>query len=334
MDWTRLRPHMTVDSPDLLVYTHGLVSSLSPANYTRATMNVIDHIYIGIIPRSTHALIRQHFSLIVTQQQHTHDRRLPRSRTPPHIMSVYWDHTKDHLDLFAVLDCLYRLILKAWNKVSIDLLQRARNFQTIIEVLVYNRTRASTKGRKKHRTQCAIPEPCGVTLVQTLLYAHMNNPPTNLPTSTPIFTATTSRNPCESARCNLYESNKMSRGFIIGRALFCPVCQIFNHAAKHTYHIERALQTRSRLRQSLAKLTYIPEQNAAITTTRLLLITLREHPAQDISSLVDNLRSQHVHLVKTRPLIGDPNTDNPQSPLHMPFISLHALSISHPLSTL
>ena len=151
--------------------------------------------------------------------------------------------------------------------------------------------------------------------MQTLMHAHMYNPPTNPPTSTPNFTATPSRTPCEHARCNLYESNKMSRGFIIGRALFCPVCKIFNHTTKHSYHIERALRTRPRLRHSLAKLTYIPERNSAITSTRLLLITLREYPAQDISSLLDNLCSQHAHLVTTRPLIGDPNTDNPQSPL-------------------
>ena len=48
IDWTRL----------LLMYTHGLVSSLPPANYSRETMNVINHIYIGILPRSIHATIR------------------------------------------------------------------------------------------------------------------------------------------------------------------------------------------------------------------------------------------------------------------------------------
>ena len=89
IEWTRLRPHMNEDSPELLIYTHGLVSSLPPANYTRASMNVIDHIYIGILPRSAHALIRQYFSHFVTQQQRSHDRRFPWSRTTPHIMSVY-----------------------------------------------------------------------------------------------------------------------------------------------------------------------------------------------------------------------------------------------------
>ena len=93
-EWNILRPNMDTESPELLTYTHGLVSSLPPANYTPATMNVIDQIYIGVLPRSAHALIRQHFSLFVTQQQRAHDRRFPRSRTTPYIMSVYWDHAK------------------------------------------------------------------------------------------------------------------------------------------------------------------------------------------------------------------------------------------------
>ena len=147
--------------------------------------------------------------------------------------------------------------------------------------------------------------------MQTLLHTHMTNPPTNPTTSTPIFTPPQSRILCEYARCNLYEANKMSRGLIIGRALFFSVYQILNHAAKHTYHIERVLRTHSRLRHSIAKLTYIPDKNTAITSTRLLLTTFREYPAQDISSLLDNLWSQHAHLVTTRLLIGGPNTDSP-----------------------
>ena len=70
-----------------------------------------------------------------------------------------------------------------------------------------------------------------------------------------------------------------------------------------------------------------------ITSIRLLLITLHEHPAQDITSLLANLLSQHAHLVTTRPLIGDPNTDNPQSPLthvlHFVARTLNILSSQH-----
>ena len=65
--WQRIRPHLTQDSADILTYTHGLVSSLPPANYSRATMNVIDHIYIGILPRSLHTSIRQLFSTFAAQ---------------------------------------------------------------------------------------------------------------------------------------------------------------------------------------------------------------------------------------------------------------------------
>ena len=89
IDWNSMWPHMTQDSPDLLLYTHDLVSSLSPANRYRVTMSVINHIYIGIFRRSTHANIRQYFSTVVTQQQRTHERRFPRWRTTPHTMSVY-----------------------------------------------------------------------------------------------------------------------------------------------------------------------------------------------------------------------------------------------------
>ena len=130
-----------------------------------------------------------------------------------------------------------------------------------------------------------------------------------------MFTTHQRRLSYEHDRCNLYETNKLRRGFIIGPALFYPVYQIFNHAAKHIYHIERDLRTRPRLRQSLTKLTYMLDNDTALTSTRLLLITLQEHHVQDISSLFDNLRSQHTHLITTKPLIGDPNTDNPQSPL-------------------
>ena len=88
-EWNGLRPLLTTDSADLLTYTHGLVSSLTPLNYSRVSMNLIDHLYFGILPRSLHATIRKFFSAFVTQQQRAHGRRFPRSRTTPSIMSVY-----------------------------------------------------------------------------------------------------------------------------------------------------------------------------------------------------------------------------------------------------
>ena len=52
-----------------------------------------------------------------------------------------------------------------------------------------------------------------------------------------------------------------------------------------------------------------------ITTTRVLLIAMWEHPAQDVNLLLNNPRSQHTHLITTGKLDGDPNMNNPQSHL-------------------
>ena len=134
------------------------------------------------------------------------------------------------------------------------------------------------------------------------------------PTSNPIYTTPQHRLLYEHDRCCLYEAASHRGGFIIGRTLCCPIYQIFNIAVKHTYHLERALRSRPRLRDSLSHMTYIRGKDTALTTTRYLFMTLREHSAQDISSLLNSLRSQHSHLISTGPLIGDPNTDHPQPP--------------------
>ena len=106
-------------------------------------MNVIDHIYIVILPRSMHMTIRHFFSTFAAQQQRAHDNRFPRSRTKPHIITVFWDNAKaqspTHNELLDAMNYLrsshdmklYQLVAKAWNKVTISLLQRARNVQTI-----------------------------------------------------------------------------------------------------------------------------------------------------------------------------------------------------------
>ena len=134
-------------------------------------MNVIDHIYIGILPRLMHTTIRQFFSTFTTQQKCAHDNRFFRSRTTPHIISVFWDHAKaysqTHTNLLDALKCLqpshdtklYQLVVKAWNKVIIALLQRARNVQTIAEALVFNHTRSSKWHSKVTRATYPIPEP-------------------------------------------------------------------------------------------------------------------------------------------------------------------------------
>ena len=63
----------------------------------------------------------------------------------------------------------------------------------------------------------------------------------------------------------------MRRGLIIGRALFCPVCQIFNYAAKHTQRIERALKITPQLQLQLGQWTFIPDDQTAVITTAVIL---------------------------------------------------------------
>ena len=64
--WHHLKPDLTETSPDFCAYSHGFVYTLPPANYSRATMNVIDHIYIGILPRTAHITINRFFQFLCT----------------------------------------------------------------------------------------------------------------------------------------------------------------------------------------------------------------------------------------------------------------------------
>ena len=102
--------------------------------------------------------------------------------------------------------------------------------------------------------------------------------------------------PSEYNRRTLNAAANMSTGTIICCVLFYPVCQVFNHAVKHTHHIKWALKARSRLRESLSRWTYILYPQIVIIIINAILITLDQHSVQDISSILNNLRSQHVHF--------------------------------------
>ena len=107
--------------------------------------------------------------------------------------------------------------------------------------MVFNHTRPRKRYSKVKRPIYPIPEPYGLTLVQTILPVHLHPSSADPPTSAPIYISPQRRVSCEHDRCQLCVDADLSRSLIIGRVLFCPVCQIFNYAAKHTYHIERAL---------------------------------------------------------------------------------------------
>ena len=132
-------------------------------------MNVIDHIYIGILPRTAHITINRFFSTFVQHQQRAHENAFPRSRTTPHIMSVMWDQATGQPEFLIALNSLnphnnmtlYSLLSKAWIRIKLALLQRAQNVQTIVEALVYNRSRSGKRAHLARPTRPPLPETCG-----------------------------------------------------------------------------------------------------------------------------------------------------------------------------
>ena len=166
-------------------------------------------------------------------------------------MSMYWDSAKTQPNLLRTLHCLnppnnmkfYRLLYKAWNKVLIDLLQRVRNIQTIIDALIFNHSRTGSTRPDARHIPATIPPSCGRNFVQTILHQKVPR--------TPIV-ASTRQTTCDYARYNMYAATHMNRGTIKEGSLFCPVCLIFDHSAQHIKHIERALASCPRLRVSLS----------------------------------------------------------------------------------
>ena len=228
--WKQIQWAMTPECSDYRTYFHGMVSSLPSANYSRASMNFIDHPYIVILPRSAHTTINRYFIAFVQQHQCTHERYFNRLATTAHIMGFYWDNAISQPAPLRTLHCLnppnnmklYILISKALNKVVIVLLQRARHLQTIIETLVYNRSRTGSILPTVQRVPVTIPASCGRNIVQTILRRQIKRTPT---------VASTQNTPYDHDRCNLYAAAHTNRGTIKGCSLFCLVCKIFNHTA-------------------------------------------------------------------------------------------------------
>ena len=85
---------------------------------------------------------------------------------------------------------------------------------------------------------------------------------------------------------DFYATTNLSRGGIISKPLFCPVCQIFNHAAKHTHRVERLLKNSPRQQESLARYVSISNTQTGTIANNAIFRTLRLYLAQGISSLL------------------------------------------------
>ena len=87
-------PHnIRPNNPALLAYTYGLVIALPSNNYSRTTMNIIDHLYIRVLSSPLNTAILDNFTTFAQHQltQHYNHFASPSSTKPPRIMNIYYD---------------------------------------------------------------------------------------------------------------------------------------------------------------------------------------------------------------------------------------------------
>ena len=92
--WARKSPPILPDHKIYLVHTFGLVSALPPNNYTRTSMNIIDNIYIGILPIALCTTITAYLATIFHYQTITNQWKYPPNKN--HHASSYCTTTKQN----------------------------------------------------------------------------------------------------------------------------------------------------------------------------------------------------------------------------------------------
>ena len=144
--WAQSLAHVSPRHDACLAHTHGLVSALPPNNYTQDSLTIIDHLCIGILPAALHRSIKIFLTSVARHQLTTHNQYHRSASTPPTILALYYDKATHNTTLkqaFNAMDInenstLAHIYYKAWNIITISLLQRARNVQHIIHALIYH----------------------------------------------------------------------------------------------------------------------------------------------------------------------------------------------------
>ena len=146
-EWARVPHNIRSNNPALLAYTYGLVTALPPNNYSCTTMNIIDHLYIGVLYPPLNTAILGNLATFTQHQLTQHYNRFssPFSAKPPTIMNIYHDKaTPEPLFNHALLaidllqdDKFRKLYIQAWTNVTLALFQRPKNVQLIIDALIY-----------------------------------------------------------------------------------------------------------------------------------------------------------------------------------------------------
>ena len=84
-----------------LAHTHNLVSTLPPNNYTRDSLNIIDHLYIGILPTTLHTSIKIYLTSVERHQLTTHHHYYHFPTTPTSIIALYHDKANTQQNIKA-----------------------------------------------------------------------------------------------------------------------------------------------------------------------------------------------------------------------------------------
>ena len=120
-------PPILPQHEDYIAHTHGLVSTLPPDNYTRASLNIPDLIFIGILTTALNATIKAYLTSIAHHQTTKNQCNYSSAKKTSNIITLYYDKAKLNLLLKNSLNALEisdkptlsQLYYQAWKLISI-----------------------------------------------------------------------------------------------------------------------------------------------------------------------------------------------------------------------
>ena len=113
-------------------------------------MNIIDHVYIGILPLRLYTVILGKLTTFAQHQLTPYHNHIPPNSyiKPLSLITVY--HNKVEYELLPNQSILaidipkdvkyYKIYTQAWTNVTLTLLQCPKNIKIIINALIYNHT--------------------------------------------------------------------------------------------------------------------------------------------------------------------------------------------------
>ena len=180
-------------------------------------MNIIDHLYIEVLPPPLNTIILDNLTTFSQHQLTQHHNRFPSpsSTKSPTIMNVCHDkETTEPLLNYTLLAIdmphdakFHKLYTQAWINVTLALLQRSKNVQIIIDALIYNHTSHCLSARTIIPLDKPIKPASHQALSRILPIDHKFTTTISFsPLTTAIFNLP-GHHPCAHDRCCLYRKH-------------------------------------------------------------------------------------------------------------------------------